>query len=57
MADVTSLSESAQALFCAIADGVGKNNITNVLSLTKYPTYTDFAAGGWNNKTNRKRID
>jgi|TARA_B110000211_G_scaffold207919_1_gene244095 hypothetical protein len=57
MADVTTLSESAQALFCAIADGVGKNNITKVLSLTKYPTYTDFTAGGWNNKTNRKRID
>lgn len=57
MADVTTLSESAQALFCAIADGVGKNNIVNVLSLTKYPTYTDFVDGGWNNKTNRKRID
>ena len=52
MADVTSLSESAQALFCAIADGVGKNNIAKVLNLVKYPTFTAFLLGGWNNKTN-----
>ena len=57
MADVTSLSESAQALFCAIADGVGKNNIAKVLNLVKYPTFTAFLLGGWNNKTNRVRID
>ena len=34
--------ESAQALFCAIADHVGKDNIDKVLNLDKYPTYQDF---------------
>ena len=40
MADKTALSESAQALFCSIADNVGANN--KVLDLDKYPTYFDF---------------
>lgn len=38
----TAAFESAQALFCAIADNVGKMNIDNVLNLKKWPTYGDF---------------
>ena len=43
--------ESAQALFCAIADKVGSNKIDNVLNLEKYKTYSDFRI------TNIKIID
>jgi len=59
----TAKFESAQALFCAIADGVGKNKIDMVLNLDQFPTYTDFATGysdpkkAFRKKTNRERID
>ena len=59
--DDTARFESAQALFCAIADLVGKSNIDKVLNLTKYPTYTDFANGHrdpkFKGKSNRDRIN
>ena len=42
MADKTAKFESAQALFCAIADGVGKANIDKVLNLKEYETYPEF---------------
>ena len=42
MATTTALQESSQALFCAIADLLGKNKSNNELTLTKYPTYQDF---------------
>jgi len=57
MGDKTSKFESAQALFCAIADYVGSDNIDKVLNLTKYPNYTKFKSGKWNNITNQTRID
>ena len=42
MATTTALQESSQALFCAIADFLGKSKSNNELTLTKYPTYQDF---------------
>ena len=42
MADKTALFESAQALFCAMADYVGTGKMRQVLNLKKYPTYKDF---------------
>ena len=53
----TAKFESAQALFCAIADYVGSKNIDKVLNLSKYPNYTKFKGGKWNNITNQTRID
>ena len=35
-------SEAAQALFCSIADYVGKTEIGNVLNLKSYPKYPNF---------------
>ena len=43
--------ESAQALFCAIADNVGKTNINKILDLETYETYPAFVA------THKKVID
>ena len=57
MADSPIQAEAAQALFCAIADYVGSDNIDKVLNLTKYPNYTKFKSGKWNNITNQTRID
>ena len=34
--------ESAQALFCAIADKVGSSKINKVLNLESYQSYPDF---------------
>ena len=45
MADETTKFESAQALFCAIADYVGQPKIENVLNVTTYPTYASFLKG------------
>ena len=62
MADETAKFESAQALFCAIADGVGNSKIDKVLNLVDFPTYKDFANGysdrkkAFRSKTNRERI-
>ena len=53
----TAKFESAQALFCAIADFVGKDNIDKVLNMTEYPTYEKFEGGTKRNITNRFRID
>jgi len=39
----TAKFESAQALFCAIADKVGKSNLDKVLNLETYKTFPDFA--------------
>ena len=58
MSDTTAKFESAQALFCAIADGVGKDNVDKVLNLHTYPTYAEFSeeGKGWGRKTNQDRI-
>ena len=42
MADKTALFESAQALFCAMADYIGTPQLKKELNLKKYPTYKDF---------------
>lgn len=42
MADTTALFESAQAVFCAIADNVGSNKAKSILNLETYPTYQTF---------------
>ena len=42
MADSPKEAEAAQALFCSIADFVGKANISKVLNLKTYPKYEDF---------------
>jgi len=36
MADKTAIFESTQALFCALADYVGKGNIDKVFDLKKF---------------------
>jgi len=51
MANETEKFESAQALFCAIADKVGSNKIDKVLNVETYETYSDFVLG------NQKTID
>tara|TARA_Y100000296_G_C5153328_1_gene247607 strand:- start:30 stop:1637 length:1608 start_codon:yes stop_codon:yes gene_type:complete len=54
MAASTTDTESAQALFCALADYVGTDKIDNVLNINIYPTfwhfsgYTDNNAKGYN---------
>ena len=47
----TKFGESAQALFCAIADIVGLTKAPKVLDLTKYTNYNEFETA------NRKLID
>jgi hypothetical protein len=42
MAASTADTESAQALFCALADYVGSTKIGDVFDLDKYPTYYDL---------------
>ena len=42
MADKTSLAESSQALFCAIADFLGERKSNQILDLSKYSTYLKF---------------
>ena len=42
MADSPIEAEASQALFCAIADYVGKSNIKKYLNLDKYPNYDLF---------------
>jgi len=51
MASETDKFESAQALFCAIADNVGTSNIDKVLNIETYKTYSDFVLA------NQKSID
>ena len=42
MADLTTLAESSQALFCAVADLAGSGKTKSLLNLGEYPTYTLF---------------
>ena len=42
MADDTSKAESAQALFCAMADFIGASKVEKVFDLDQLPTYTIF---------------
>ena len=43
MADVTTLAESAQAIFCAYADYVGESKAQQKLNIKTYPTFDSFA--------------
>ena len=47
----TKFGESAQALFCAIADIAGASKVDSILDLKKYTNYVEFEAN------NRKLID
>ena len=38
----TSLAESAQAIFCSIADNLGSSKMDKVLNTKTYPTFKDF---------------
>ena len=51
----TKFGESAQALFCAIADIAGLTKVDKVLDLSKYTNYVEFEAG--DEGKNRKLID
>ena len=42
MADLTTLAESSQALFCSIADYIGAQRTNQLFDSKKYPDYTDF---------------
>jgi len=42
MADKTAIQESAQALFCSIADSLGGSKVDSVLSPSIYPSYINF---------------
>lgn len=42
MANETALFESAQALFCSIADGLGMAKSKEILNIKKYPTFAFF---------------
>ena len=57
MADSPTEAEAAQAMFCAIADYVGSNNIDTVLNLEKYKTYEDFQGGIYKKQSIQKLID
>jgi hypothetical protein len=52
----TDIQESAQALFCALANVVGRTNINNVFNKTKYPTYFDFKTY-WDNKYTNNTLE
>ena len=56
MADQTTLQESAQALFCAIADYVGANAVDKVLDTAKFPIYSTFRTD-WDSKNNSLKIE
>ena len=45
MADSPKEAEASQALFCSIADYVGKKEIDNVFNLKEYKTYALFLLG------------
>ncbi len=42
MANQTAVQESAQALFCAIADYLGQSETKIAFDLTNFPTYKDL---------------
>ena len=54
MPDTTSIAETAQALFCAIADLVGASAAKKVLDINRFPTYFDFK-DYWESTDNPKR--
>ena len=57
MADVTTLAESAQAIFCSLADILGSAESNKRLDLKKYKTFKDFQSFSQNKKDLKKAID
>ena len=57
MADVTTLAESAQAIFCSLADILGSTESNKRLDLKKYKTFQEFQAFSQNKKDLQKAID
>ena len=55
MADSPRQAEAAQALFCAMADYIGKNSIDKVFNLKSYKTYEDFTRGNFT--VNNKKVN
>ena len=51
MADTTTLNETAQALFCSLADYAGLQLTEKIFVIEKYPTYPLFRSF-WNSKEN-----
>jgi hypothetical protein len=56
MADETSKAESAQALFCALADYLGAGTINEVFDLNKFPNYLSFKKH-WNQNYSAAKIE
>ena len=54
MADSPIQAEAAQALFCAMADYVGVQNVEKHLNSKLYPSYTLFKRGGEKRLLNKK---
>ena len=42
MSDATSITESAQALFCAMADFIGAPKVDKIFNTDLYPDYESF---------------
>jgi hypothetical protein len=57
MADVTTLAESAQAIFCSLADILGSTESNKTLDIKKYKTFESFLAVSNNKKLLEKAID
>jgi len=57
MADVTTLAESAQAIFCSLADILGSAESNKRLDLKKFKTFQEFQAFSQNKKDLQKAID
>jgi len=56
MADKTTLAESSQALFCAMADFIGASKVESVLDEKKYPSYETFKKF-WNESYSTAKIE
>jgi len=57
MADVTTLAESAQAIFCSLADILGSAESNKRLDLKKFKTFQEFQSFSQNKKDLQKAID
>jgi len=56
MADDTAKAESAQALFCAMADYLGASRVDDVFDLEKFPNYLSFKKN-WNTQFPQVKIE
>jgi len=56
MSDATSITESAQALFCAMADFIGAPKVDKIFNTDLYPDYESFKKN-WNETYPNAKID